>query len=158
MDYETCSFHLIFSKRSGDGKILKKKCVLDILDIYHTSPTSLISETIRIINSLNSDVVDVLIELDDRYLDAGKYFVRDVAVLLESTAKLIYEGDYSVEEFYYAHQLLGKSLLLFINKHKALPAIVYKYEVVRFSDDGTEMVTDTFINSNYEDLMKEVRS
>lgn len=241
MEYETCNFHLIFSKISDDGKILKKKSVLTILDIYHTSPTSLIAETIKIINHLNSDVVGVLIELDDKCLDVGEYFVSDVAPLLESTAKLIYEGDYFVEEFYEAHQLFGKSLLLFINKHKVLPAfdtevilkwehpiykcittdsdakstignkilndyglfmgthvdcykyidvekiavdhmkdygwdvipgafyrlnsntkddkgIVYKYEVVRFSDDGTERVTDTFINSTYEGLMKEVRS
>lgn len=236
MKYETCVFHLLFSKKVSSDEIITKNYALSILDVYHGTSSHLIED---IVNTSKFDKVSIDIEINDKYLYAGRHLVKDVQSLLDSTAELIHEGDYSTEEFYEASKLFGHSLLWFIDKHKTLPPentevilvkgypnttknltsrrnakvtigrklltedrifgfvsdnilrhisltdlatmdmwkygwksipgafyrlrgeeenTIYKYEVVRFSDNGVERVTDTFTNSNYEDLMKEVKS
>lgn len=236
MKYETCAFNLLFSKVVGSNEIITKKYVISILDVYYGKSSHLLED---IINTHKFDKVSVDIEINDKYLYAGRHLVKDVQRLLDSTATLIQEGDYSPEEFYEVSKLFGHSLLWFIDKHKELPPentevilvkgypnttknlmnvhsakmaigkrlltddkifgflpdnifryidfmdlatremwnygwesvqgafyrlgdkeenTIYKYEVVRFSDNGAERVTDTFINSSYEDLMEEVKS
>lgn len=234
--YETCVFHLLFTRKDGICNNMSSRYDIDIVDIYFGNNKFIIDD---VSNTFGFDKVKVNIEINGNDIYTGRYLVKDIQRLLSSAATLIYESDYSVEEFYGASKLLGHSLLWFIDKHKILPpdnteviltkeypnttknlmnrhsakvtvgkrlitddkifgylpdrafkyinftdlatmemkkygwesipgafyrlnsekeSTIYRLDVVRMFDNGTELITDTLVNNNYEELMKEAKS